>query len=109
MVVQANRVIYRLVEAAAEHIQRTVPPRRTEVRLGAATVREVFEINGGQGAVAGCRVSDGEIVRGPDTVARVERKGMGVIFGGSAGVPLSSLRVRKEAAERVSEGDECGL
>lgn len=105
----ADKVIYRLVESAAEHLQSVVPAKRVEVPLGVATVKEVFEINSGREAVAGCRVSQGEVVRGEDTMARVVRKDVGVVFGGDLGVPLASLRVHKDSATRVEEGTECGV
>ena len=65
------------------------------------SVREVYKISG-VGAVAGCYVTDGKIVRNCEV--RIVRDGI-VIFEDK----ISSLKRFKDDAKEVAQGFECGI
>jgi translation initiation factor IF-2 len=78
-------------------------PTMKEVRVGSAEVREVFKVPK-LGAIAGCLVMDGKIIRGGDTQARLLRENV-VIHEGKIG----SLRRFKDDVSEVKNGMECGI
>ncbi|NKB81490.1 MAG: translation initiation factor IF-2 [Nitrospirales bacterium] len=95
-------VIYNVlddIKAAAEGL---LDPTITERVLGRAEVREVFTIPK-IGAIAGCYVSDGTIVRGSEG-ARIIRDHVTVYEG-----KIGSLRRFKDDVREVQQGYECGI
>jgi translation initiation factor IF-2 len=72
-----------------------------EVYLGSAEIRQVFNISR-VGAIAGCHVSDGKVLR--SGLVRVKREGE-VIHTGK----LSSLKRFKDDVREVAQGFECGM
>src|SRR5699024_5887249 len=96
---------YSVIDEAIEDVTDAVSGLLgTELRekiIGLATVKEVFR-SSRMGAIAGCLVEDGAVVRGqPIRVLR----GNVVIFEGE----LESLRRHKDEAQRVEAGTECGI
>jgi translation initiation factor IF-2 len=75
-------------------------PEEIEESLGQAEVRAVFPV--GRGAVAGCYVLSGKIVR--NRLLRVLRSGT-VVFDGV----MDSLKRMKDDAKEVNAGYECGV
>ena len=76
-------------------------PKFREDLLGSAEVRQVFKVTG-VGAIAGCMVKDGKIVR--SAKARLVRDGVVVHEG-----EISSLKRFKDDAKEVASGYECGI
>jgi translation initiation factor IF-2 len=76
-------------------------PDEVEVVLGTAEVRALFKVPR-MGTVAGCYVTEGEIVR--NSKARLLRDGV-VVFDGVIG----SLRRFKDDVRSVASGFECGI
>jgi len=78
-------------------------PTFKEVRLGTASVREVFRVPK-VGTIAGCMVTDGRITRAGETTARLLRDNV-VVFEGK----IASLRRFKDDVSEVKSGFECGI
>jgi translation initiation factor IF-2 len=78
-------------------------PTFKEVRLGVASVREVFKVPK-IGAIAGCMVTEGRITRSGDVTARLLRDNELVHDGQIAG-----LRRFKDDVSEVKSGFECGI
>lgn len=76
-------------------------PEEVEVVLGTAEVRATFKVPR-IGLVAGCYVTEGEILR--NARARLLRDGI-VVFDGVVG----SLRRFKDDVRSVASGFECGI
>jgi len=122
--VMSHKVIYHLLDEVGSFLEGAAGEAAAagqETVLGAAAVMQVFPlvVNGKEaGAVAGCRVSEGKLVRhwaaagGADkqqaphrVVFRVVRDGE-VVFEG----PCSSLRRRKDVVDAIhGRGTECGV
>jgi len=94
-------VIYELLDDVRDAMVGLLEPTYQEKTLGQAIVREVFHITK-LGAVAGCYVTSGKILRG--SKIRVLRNNV-VIFNGDIG----SLRRYKEDIKEVGQGLECGI
>jgi translation initiation factor IF-2 len=94
-------VIYNAIEEIKSAIEGMLAPTIEEKILGNAQIREVFKITK-VGAVAGCMVTDGKLVR--NAKIRLIRDGV-VVFSGS----LSSLKRFKDDAKEVAQGFDCGL
>ncbi|MBA3923159.1 MAG: translation initiation factor IF-2, partial [Nostocaceae cyanobacterium] len=75
-------------------------PELVEESLGIAEVRAVFPV--GRGAVAGCYVQSGKLVR--NCKVRVRRNSK-IVYDGS----LDSLKRMKEDVRDVNSGYECGI
>jgi translation initiation factor IF-2 len=75
-------------------------PEEVGEHLGQAEVRVVFPV--GRGAVAGCYVQSGKVVR--NRMVRV-RRGDTILYNG----PLDSLKRVKEDVREVNAGFECGI
>lgn len=94
-------IIYRMIEDIEKALKGMLEPVFKEVFQGNASVLAVFKISK-VGAVAGCRVTQGDIrrngkvriKRGPDTVYEGE---------------VSSLKHEKEDVREVRQGFECGI
>ncbi len=76
-------------------------PKFRESVIGHAEIREIFKVSG-VGAIAGCYVTDGKIVR--HCSVRIVREGI-VIHEGM----LASLKRFKDDAKEVASGYECGM
>lgn len=93
-------IIYELIDQVKEAMAGLLDPISKEVVVGAAEVRQIFELSKG-GNVAGCMVISGRIVRGKVRVMR--RKNL--VY---EGVTLSLRRFQDEVNE-VRAGMECGI
>jgi translation initiation factor IF-2 len=94
-------VIYDAVEDMRKALEGMLEPTIREVRLGAAEVLETFRISK-VGTIAGCRVSDGKVVR--TAHVRLLRDNV-VIHTGK----VASLKRFKDDAAEVRAGNECGI
>ena len=94
-------IIYELLEELEQMLVGRLAPDQVEAVLGTAEVRAVFKVPR-IGAVAGCYVTEGEIVR--NARARLLRNGV-VVFDGVIG----SLRRFKDDVRNVASGFECGI
>ncbi|MDJ0515541.1 MAG: translation initiation factor IF-2 [Trichodesmium sp. MO_231.B1] len=93
-------VIYKLLDDIQGAMEGLLDPELVEEPLGEVEVRAVFAIN--RGAVAGCYVLSGKVVR--NCKVRVRRNGE-VIHEGI----LDSLRRMKDDVKEVNAGYECGI
>ena len=93
-------IIYKLLEDIQGAMEGLLEPELVEEPLGQAEVRAVFPV--GRGAVAGCYVQSGKIIRNCNI--RIHRNGETVFTGN-----LDSLKRMKEDAKEVNSGFECGV
>jgi translation initiation factor IF-2 len=93
-------IIYKLLDDIQGAMEGLLDPEEIETPLGQAEVRAVFAV--GRGAVAGCYVLSGKIVRNRNL--RV-RRGGNVVYEGM----IDSLKRMKEDAREVNAGYECGI
>ena len=93
-------VIYKMLEDIQGAMEGLLEPELVEEPLGWAEVRAVFSI--GNGAVAGCYVTEGKLQR--NCQLRVHR-GSQVVYEGD----LDSLRRIKDGVKEVNAGYECGV
>ncbi|MYA90362.1 MAG: translation initiation factor IF-2 [Synechococcus sp. SB0663_bin_10] len=93
-------VIYKLLEDIQGAMEGLLEPELVEEPLGWAEVRAVFSV--GNGAVAGCYVTEGKLQR--NCRLRVHR-GSQVVHAGD----LDSLRRIKDGVKEVNAGYECGV
>jgi translation initiation factor IF-2 len=98
--VREYNIIYKLLEDIQGALEGLLEPELVEEPLGQAEVRAVFPV--GRGAVAGCYVQSGKLVR--NCKVRVRRGGK-VVYEGI----LDSLKRMKEDAREVNTGFECGV
>ncbi|WP_138499473.1 translation initiation factor IF-2 [Nostoc sp. PA-18-2419] len=98
--VREYNVIYKLLEDIQDALEGLLEPELVEEPLGQTEVRAVFPV--GRGAVAGCYVQSGKLIR--NCKVRV-RRGTKVIYEGV----LDSLKRMKEDAREVNAGYECGV
>jgi translation initiation factor IF-2 len=95
------KVIYDVIKDIKDAILGMMSSTFEERILGKAEVREVFHVPK-VGAIAGCYVTEGKIVRGQ--LARVLRDWV-VIYDGK----ISSLRHFKDDIKEAQSGYECGI
>ncbi len=94
-------IIYQLIDDIELALHGMLQPVFTEVIVGRAEIREVFE--GRRGAqIAGCRVTEGRMVR--NGAVRVTREG-----GNLAETTISSLRHFRDEVNEMNSGTECGV
>ena len=93
-------IIYKLLDDIQGAMEGLLEPEEIESPLGQAEVRAVFPV--GRGAVAGCYVLSGKVVR--NRFIRVIRDG-NTIYQGT----LDSLKRMKEDMREVNSGYECGI
>jgi translation initiation factor IF-2 len=94
-------IIYEILEDIRAALEGMLAPEVREVDLGKAEVRQVFSLPKG-GAVAGCMVTAGKVVRGCKVnVLRLEE----TIFTGK----VESLKRFKDNVKEVASGFECGI
>lgn len=98
--VREYNVIYKLLEDIQDALEGLLEPELVEEPLGQTEVRAVFPV--GRGAVAGCYVQSGKLVR--NCKVRIRRGGK-VLYEGV----LDSLKRMKEDAREVNAGYECGV
>jgi len=96
-------VIYNVTDEIKKGMTGLLDPTFKEVRLGSASVREVFKVPK-IGAIAGCVVTEGRITRAGETTARLLRDGVMVHEG-----RIGSLRRFKDDVSEVKNGFECGI
>jgi translation initiation factor IF-2 len=101
--IRLHSVIYNVTDEIKKGMEGLLEPTFKEVRIGTASVREVFKVPK-VGAIAGCMVTDGRITRAGDTSARLLRDNV-VIHEGKIG----SLRRFKDDVSEVKTGFECGI
>jgi translation initiation factor IF-2 len=99
--VRTYRVIYELLEDVEQILVGRLAPEELEALLGVAEVRATFRAPR-FGMVAGCYVTEGEMVR--NARVRLVRDGV-VVYDGRIG----SLRRFKEDMPSVAAGFECGI
>jgi len=100
--IRTYSIIYEVLNDIKAAMEGLLEPTLKERVLGRAEVRQVFMIEK-VGAVAGCYVTDGTIVRAGSSV-RVVRDGV-VVYEGR----LASLRRFKDDVKEVQAGYECGI
>lgn len=100
--IRTYNIIYALLDDVRDLLTGMMSPVYEEENTGQAEVREVFKI-GGVGSIAGCFVSDGQVIRGGK--ARVIRNGI-VIHDNSN---ITSLKRFKDEVRDVGKGYECGI
>ena len=93
-------IIYKLLDDIEGAMEGLLEPEEVESPLGQAQVRAVFPV--GRGAVAGCYVQSGKVVR--NRYIRVLRDNK-VVYQGT----LDSLKRIKEDVREVNSGYECGI
>ncbi|PSB09198.1 translation initiation factor IF-2 [Pleurocapsa sp. CCALA 161] len=93
-------IIYKLLDEIQGAMEGLLDPEQVEENLGQVEVRAVFPV--GRGAVAGCYVLSGKIVR--NCKIRV-RRGNNIVHEGD----LNSLKRMKEDVKEVNTGFECGI
>jgi translation initiation factor IF-2 len=98
--IREYNIIYKLLEDIQGAMEGLLDPELVEEPLGQTEVRAVFPV--GRGAVAGCYVQSGKLVR--NCRVRVKR-GETVVFEGI----LDSLKRMKEDTKEVNSGYECGV
>jgi translation initiation factor IF-2 len=101
--IRLHSVIYNVTEEIQKGMAGLLEPTFKEVRIGTASVREVFKVPK-IGAIAGCIVLEGRITRAGETQARLLRDNV-VIHEGRIG----SLRRFKDDVSEVKAGLECGI
>ena len=100
--IRTYSIIYEVLNDIKAAMEGLLEPTLKERVLGRAEVRQVFMVTK-VGAVAGCYVTDGTIVRAGASV-RVVRDGV-VVYEGR----LASLRRFKDDVKEVQAGYECGI
>ena len=100
--IRVYRIIYEVTADVKRALEGLLAPEERVESRGQATVREVFNISR-VGTVAGCMVTDGQIVR--SHLIRVVRDGR--IIRDQA--QMQSLRRFKDDAREVRAGLECGI
>ncbi|MBW4560224.1 MAG: translation initiation factor IF-2 [Mojavia pulchra JT2-VF2] len=98
--VREYNIIYKLLEDIQGALEGLLEPELVEEPLGQTEVRAVFPV--GRGAVAGCYVQSGKLIR--NCKVRVRRSGK-VVYEGV----LDSLKRMKEDVREVNAGYECGI
>jgi translation initiation factor IF-2 len=98
--VREYNIIYKLLEDIQGALEGMLEPELVEEPLGQAEVRAVFPV--GRGAVAGCYIQNGKLVR--NCKLRVHRNGK-LIYEGV----LDSLRRVREDVREINTGFECGI
>lgn len=98
--IRQYNIIYKLLDDIQGAMEGLLDPEEVEETLGQVEVRAVFPV--GRGAVAGCYVLSGKIVR--NCKIRV-RRGNQIVHEGE----LNSLKRMKDDVKEVNTGFECGV
>ena len=94
-------IIYQLIDDVEKALHGMLDPVYTEVLVGRAEIREVFEGRRGT-QIAGCRITEGRMIRNGDV--RVLREGQ--LMNESV---ISSLRHFRDEVNEMNAGTECGV
>jgi translation initiation factor IF-2 len=98
--VREYNIIYKLLEDIEGALEGLLEPELVEEALGTVEIRAVFPV--GRGAVAGCYIQSGKLLR--NCKIRVRRGGKFIYEGA-----LDSLKRMKEDVKEVNAGYECGV
>ncbi len=99
--IRTYNVIYELTQDLKKAASGMLEPAKKETHLGRAEVRRIFHITK-VGAVAGCYVTDGKIIRNAE--ARVIRNNETIHQG-----RIISLKHIKDNVSEVTKDHECGI
>lgn len=99
--IKTYNVIYNLIDDVKALLSGLMSPVISEEDLGQAIIKQVINVPK-IGQIAGCMVTEGNIVRGAKI--RVIREGV-VVFEGN----ISSLKRFKDDVKEVAKGYECGV
>jgi translation initiation factor IF-2 len=99
--IKTYKIIYELTEDLHKSLEGLLEPEKREVITGHAEIRKVYK-SSALGSIAGCMLTDGEIVR--DSSARLLRKNKAIWEG-----KIASLRREKDQVSAVQAGFECGI
>jgi len=99
--IRTYNLIYRVIEDVDRALKGLLEPTYEEVVLGHAEVRAIFRISR-RGNIAGCFVTDGQVVR--NGLVRVRRR-RNVLYEGR----MASLRRFTQDVTEVRSGYECGI
>lgn len=94
-------IVYECLEEMEKRMQKVLSPTPDGELVGKAEVKAIFDI-GKVGKVAGCMVTEGEVVKGSNV--RVLR-GPRIVHEGK----LRTLKSFKEDVQTVASGNECGI
>ena len=99
--IRPYNIIYQLIDDIELALHGMLEPVYTEVVVGRAEIREIF--GGRRGTqIAGCRVTDGRMVRNGNV--RVTREGESIMQ-----TTISSLRHFRDEVNEMNAGTECGI
>ena len=99
--IRPYNIIYQLIDDIELALHGMLEPVYTEVVVGRAEIREIF--GGRRGTqIAGCRVTDGRMVRNGNV--RVTREGENIMQ-----TTISSLRHFRDEVNEMNAGTECGI
>ena len=99
--IRPYNIIYQLIDDIELALHGMLEPVYTEVIVGRAEIREIF--GGRRGTqIAGCRVTDGRMVRNGSV--RVTREGENI-----AQSTIASLRHFRDEVNEMNAGTECGI
>jgi translation initiation factor IF-2 len=98
--IKQYEIIYELIDEVRNAMAGLLDPELKEITLGAAEVRQIFDLSKG-GRVAGCMVLSGRIIKGKARIVRRKE----VIHDGI----LQTLRRYQDEASEVRSGLECGI
>lgn len=98
--IRLYNIIYRLTEDIEKAMKGLLEPELVETTVGTGVILQIFKISK-VGAIAGCRVTSGELRR--NGKVRIRREGT-IVFEGE----FSSLKHEKEDVREVRNGFECG-
>ena len=99
--IRPYNIIYQLIDDIELALHGMLEPVYTEVVVGRAEIREIYA-RGRHTQIAGCRVTDGRMVR--NGTVRVTREG--AVVGQST---ISSLRNVRDDVNEMNAGTECGI
>jgi translation initiation factor IF-2 len=99
--IKTYTVIYQAIEEMKAAMEGLLEPELVEAKLGHASVKEVFRISR-VGAIAGCMVTDGKILRNAQVRLIRDQK---IVHNGK----IETLKRFKDDAKEVAEGYECGI
>ena len=99
--IRPYNIIYQLIDDIELALHGMLEPVYTEVIVGRAEIREIF--GGRRGTqIAGCRVTDGRMVR--NGAVRVTREGESIMQ-----TTIASLRHFRDEVNEMNAGTECGI
>lgn len=101
VVIKLYSIIYKLLEDIESTAKGMIKPVFQKELTGTAEVRQLFKFSK-VGAIAGCYITEGKVVRGNDIEIY---RGNTMIYDGS----LDSLKRFKDDVKEVSSGFECGI